>query len=579
MFAWIFQSSHCLFRLSIVLRCCSCHILCLRCSPEMLLHLIVLLGAIHSPLLFAVAKISKIDTGNGVPPSKVPSTLSSSSRVDSSCSLNTLTSSTSRISSIPPAAVCGNRTFQHNSEGSVSLHGSTFRRPNNGNANASGNLSRYTQNSNMSSSRSAATGTVSNCSQTFSQNRPKLKCVCPQLQTTTVFVTVTATHYPSEANLGDGGPQMLPSAPVPSHTIALELSVQLLPSHGQLSSQVSSFPTALPGELYHHSVEKSSSPPNVSTQSAPFPNYPVGTISLTGFTIPPKPTMKISTLQINGPTIGNKGPEPGSMILVGTASTSLTPSERISRSTAAINTVGGSTISNPDPLSSSTSLQSGPGSIALGHTPYGQGPYPSGYNPFGGTTTPIATSNDSAGPMSRFSTQNASSPASSIQGIPDRLSTPPNRPFETSPPSAMLIPSLTTFIPQAILPASSSIIPSVIFSQRPDSQTLAIVSAPTHLVNPLVSSNSAIPTPPAMPSGYPVPSYSNISQALNPTISGPVKTRLDPPQRASFPTQGLHSSSRPLNGSSHSVMCFPNTTSITHIIANVRRAPVFNPPF
>lgn len=574
----------------------------------MLFTIFLLLLAVHLPLPATAAPNLRSNPEPRRPNSNIFSVTASLTQVDPAFLLNSSTSSTRAISSASPPAPQWNRTLCHGNLSSANIGSSAFRESKTGSAIASKNSSYYGEAWNKTLGNLTTTVNVTNCSQSLPQRTPDPKCNCPQLQTATIFVTVTATdyqYYPSSSNVGS---QTLPSSLITSSTpnTALESSLEALPSPTTSSSQLSSVVLATASSSGFHSVEQASSTHSNSLQPALFSNYPLGPNFITESTILSMPTMSVPVLPTNSQSFYSTISEPGNTVPIGSVTNSssssrpcptkirtspslqsglptvisetpTTPSkDNLTSNTNIPEIMGGLTFSNPHPASSAPlqpASDSRQGSTISGETfSRGQESHPSNPRYSSNFPTTVATSGSSATTPS----QQASLQSSIIQSYLGQTPSTQSPPQDTSASLTTMFVASFTIPSIPVVPPPSSMISA---SDSPPINSQSTVLPITSIMPPppVIPSNITVPTPPATPPNSANPPYANISQALNMTTSSH-STSL-PPSRTPpmiFPTQGPHSPPRVHNGSLHTVMCFPNTTSITHILANVCLAPMPN---
>ena len=571
----------------------------------MLLIVFWSLIAIQAPLLATAAPNLKTCTENGRPTPDVSSPDSSLMQVDSTYRSDTLTSSTSCASSPPSTAASWHQSLHHGSVGSVNSGESAFRGSRTGSPFGYTNPSHHSKAWNASLSSLRATVTVSNCSQFLWQSTPEPKCICPHLPTSTIVITVTATIYPSDASPSDARSQTLPPVPASPLYTVLESSLGASPMPRLSSSQASIVLSDTTSRSAHCSTEQASSR-KFETLSAPSLNYPQGPIRFTRNTSPSKPTKSILALYTDDRSFGFIS-KPASPVSSGTARNASTaprpclkmtgptlqsslPSENLKTSQAhskgnpintevSTETLKGSKFGHllrPTPSAPAQSAsKDDAGSATLEQTPsLGQVSQASAYGYSSDIATPSVTSDSNTGVPSPYSIPDASLQSSLIQHSSDQLPSSQSLPYNVPmSPIMTSVPFLTT----PLIPISSTNLPFVISSPPIETSTSVLPSAAVVPLSTGLLLNSPVLTASLMPSKPNGAPYANTSQAMNLTSFSYSTGSPNPSYQLTLPTNGPHTSSRPYNGSLHTIMCFPNTTSITHILANVRLAPFDSP--
>jgi len=576
----------------------------------MLLTLVSFLLAVHLPLPAMTAPNLNTNQKNRRPTSNTPNAAASLMQVHSAFLLNPSTSSKPTLFPAPPPAAQLNRTLCHGNVNSASSGGRAFRESKTGSAAPFRNTSHHGQVWNISLSSSKTTVTVTSCSEPMPESTPEPECSCPQLQTATIFVTVTATDYLSYPSSSKVGGQTLPSPLITfsGHNSALKSGLEALPSPRTSSSQISIPLLVTTSRSDYHSVDQASSTHNISLQPALFSNYPPGPTFITGSRIPSMPTMSVPMLPTNIQSFDSTISEPANTIHIGTdmnSSTSSRPcrtkiktspslqtnlptvnsetppptsNDNLAGSTEFPEIVGGSTLSHFKPTSFAPlqpASDAGPGSTISRETfSRGQESRPSTPSYSINFPTTLATSGSStATPSQQVSLQ--SSLNQSYIGQTSSSQSPPQN-ASASPATVFVSSSTKPSIP-AIPPASS--MPSVSDSPPINPQSSVLPTTSILPPAPITSSNITVTTPPATHPDSAGPPYANTSQALNLTNLGSMSHLPSRTHYTVFPTQGPYSPPRPPNGSLHTVMCFANTTSTTHILANVCLTPMPKPLF
>ena len=560
-----------------------------RCSATMLWAVLLSLITIHTPLLTEAAN-SNIHTKNRRLP---PNALKNDS--SSPCPSTTLTSKTPRTYRPPSTAAHWDRTSCHSNVSNTSSVSSAFTESRTGGGKGFKDFSNYSQAWSTGSGSSRATVIVSNCSQSLLQSTPEPKCNCLHLQTTTVVVTVTTTIHPDHTCSSGVGSQTLPSVPSSSYNATLEPSLGV-PPNPEMSSHTLDILNATATALYHHSVGQAPSSQNISRQSASVSSPLPGPKPLTVSEILSMSTMSVLILTTNDQSSSTIIPEPTGTVPINTAKISSTsfpsdfptanvqvpPAQSSKSSTSSTRfpeITGVSTLSNFHSLLPSTPVYSisnfRPGGNILGP------PFPSGgvarlsaYSNLSEGATRPTRNGSSGGPPLRYSVSDVSCGSSLVRTYSDQIPSPQGSPYDApaSPATATAsVPSSTSPTPAAS-PVPSIMLPSIIYSPPITSQTIVLPSSSIPPSSPIVPWYPAVPRPLATAPNIASPPYANISQATNQSTSSSSTGPPYPTYHTVLPSQGLNSSSRLHNGSLHSVICFPNTTSITRILANVRLA-------
>lgn len=559
----------------------------------MLLTLLALLLAVHLPLPAMTAPNPNTDQKARRPTSNTSNASGSLMEARSAFLLNALTSSKPTLFPTPSPEAQLNTTLCHGDVDSASSGGRAFRESKTGSATPFGNSSDDGQAWNISSGSPKPTVTVKSCSEPMPESTPEPDCNCLQLQTVTIFVTVTATDYLNYPSSGKDGSQTLPSSLITfwGQSSAHKSSLEALSSPRTSSSQISIPLLVTTSSSDYHSVDQASSTHNVSVQPALFSEFPPGPSFFTGSKIPSMPTMSVSMLPTNIQSFDSTTLETANTIYIGTdinSSTSSKPCRTKIKTSPFLQTnmptvnsetstptgngnlantefpeIEGSTLSHLKPAS-----DTGPGSTIQRETfSRGQESPPSAPSYSISFPTALATSGSSTATPSQQVSLHRPLNLSYMSQTSSSQSPPQNTP--ASPATVFVSSSTKTSIP-AILPA----LPSV--SDLPPINPQSSVPTTTSILPPasVTSSNITITAPPATQPDSAGPPYANTSQALNLTILGSTSHLPSRTHFTVFPTQGPYAPPRPPNSSLHIVMCFANTTSTTHILANVCLIPL-----